>query len=262
MPNFTTASPTINAAIASTAQYGMMQRIYYSRTAGGVTAATTTSGGVTITRAPLRPQMPSNGSGVSGFIATNTWGFSNIAATGLLYGLEYDLGTLTVSGNTFTDGVAMPTKSVRGESIVTAASLVFVVVTTTLIATTPVLTITYTDQDGNTGQTAVLTLPTNAAVNTGFYIAPHLSSGDTGIRDVTNISISVGTAGAIKIYGVLPLMISTATVTASISNTLSPLNSPIVPYLIEPNEYIGFYRFNVTTGGEIFAGFNLVPETT
>lgn len=263
MANFTTASPTINAAIASSATNGMMQRMYYIRPAGAVTAATAASGGVTILRAPQRPQMPSNGSGVSGFIAANAWGFSGVANNGLIYGLEYELGTLTVSGNTFADGVTMPTKTVRGASITTAASLVFAVATVALTATTPVLTITYTDQDGNTGQTATLTLPTSPLINTGFYVTPHLASGDTGIKDITNISISTGTAGTIKVYGVLPLMISNQpSSNVGISNTLTPLNSTIVPYLIEPNEYIGFYKYGSTGFGEIFAGFNLVPETT
>lgn len=263
MANFTTASPTINAAIASSATNGMMQRMYYIRMSSSITAATAASGAVSVMRGTQRPQMPSNGSGVSGFIATNAWGFNNLVNTGLIYGLEYELGSLAVSGNTFTDGVAMPTKTVRNASITTAASLIFAVATVAVTATTPVLTITYTNQDGNTGQTATLTLPTSPVINTGFYVTPHLASGDTGIRDVTNMSISTGTAGTIKVYGVLPLMMSTgSSANVGIANVLSPFNSTIVPYLIEPNEYIGFYRFGSTGTGEIFAGFNLVPETT
>lgn len=263
MANFTTASPTINAAIASSATNGMMQRMYYIRMGSATTAATATSGSVSVMRGTQRPQMPSNGSGVSGFIAANAWGFNNLVNTGLIYGLEYELGSLAVSGNTFTDGVTMPTKTVRGASITTAASLIFAVATVAVTATTPTLTITYTDQDGNTGQTATLTLPTGPVINTGFYVTPHLASGDTGIRDVTNMSISTGTAGTIKVYGVLPLMMSTGPSTnVGIVNVLSPFNSTIVPYLIEPNEYIGFYRFGSTVAGEIYAGFNLVPETT
>lgn len=263
MANFTTASPTINAAISSTATNGMMQRMYYIRTTGTTTAATVASGGVSIVRGTQRPQMPTNGSGVSGFIAANAWGFNNLGSASIIYGLEYELGSLAVSGNAFTDGVTMPTKTVRGASITTAASLVFAVATVAVTATTPTLTITYTDQDGNTGQTATLTLPTSPVANTGFYVTPHLASGDTGIRDVTNISISTGTAGTIKIYGVLPLMISAqASANVGIANVLTPFNSTMVPYLIEPNEYIGFYRFGSTAAGEIYAGFNLVPETT
>lgn len=262
MANFTTASPTINAAIASSATNGMMIRTFYSRLASGTTtAATATSGGVTALRLPLRPQMPTNGTGVSGFIATNIWATNGIANTGIIVGLEYELGSLAVSGNTFTDGVAMPTKTVRGTSITTAASIIFAVVTVAVTATTPVLTITYTDQDGNTGNTATLTLPTSPLINTAFYVTPHLASGDTGIRDITNISISTGTAGTIKVYGILPLTISTSA-NAAISAGLTCMNSSIVPYLIEPNEYIGFYRFGATTATELYAGFALVPETT
>jgi hypothetical protein len=262
MANFTTASPTIDAAISSTATNGMMQRMYYFRTGATVTAATTTSGGVSLLRSPQRIQMPSsNGSGVSGFIATNVWGFTGASSTGMFFGLEYELGSLAVSTNTFTDGVAMPTKTVRGASITTAASLVFAVATVAVTATTPTLTITYTDQDGNTSNTATLTLPTSPVINTGFYVTPHLASGDTGIRDVTNISISTGTAGTIKVYGVLPLMISNNP-NNPFSTVLNCMNAPLVPYLIEPSEYIGTYRFGAVGAAEMFYGYNLTPETT
>ena len=261
MANFTTASPTIDAAI-SAATNGLMQRMYYFRGAAGNTAATTTSGSTSIFRCPQRIQMPSsNGSGIAGFIATNIFAFSRDAATGMFVGLEYELGSLAVSGNTFTDGVAMPTKTIRGTSITTAASLVFAVATVAVTATTPVLTITYTDQDGNTNQTATLTLPTSPLINTGFYVTPHLASGDTGIRDVTNISISTGSAGTIKIYGVLPLAASNQPVVPQ-ATTLHCMSTPLTPYLIEPNEYIAAYRFGSTSTPEMYFGFSLVPETT
>jgi hypothetical protein len=261
MANFTTAAPTLDAAIAATATNGMMQRMYYFRSAA-ITAATTNSGSVSITRSPQRIQMPSsNGSGISGFIATNVWGFNGAAATGMFFGLEYELGSLAVSSNTFTDGVPMPTKTVRGASITTAASLVFAVATVAVTSTTPTLTITYTDQDGTTGNTASLTLPTSPAINTGFYVTPHLASGDTGMRDVTNISISTGTAGTIKVYGVLPLMISQQPV-SPLATVLNCMSAPLVPYLIEPNEYIGAYRFGATASTEFFYGYSLTPETT
>lgn len=263
MANFTTASPTLDAAISAAATNGMMQRMYYSRTGLTVTAATINSGGVSILRSPQRIQMPSsNGSGVSGFIATNVWGFTGASNSGMFFGLEYELGSLAVSTNTFTDGVAMPIKTVRGASITTAASLVFAVATVAVTgATTPTLTITYTDQDGNTSNTATLTLPSNPSINTGFYVTPHLASGDTGIRDVTNISISTGTAGTIKVYGLLPLMISNNP-SSPFATVLNCMNAPLVPYLIEPNEYIGAYRFGVAGASELFYGYSLTPETT
>ena len=262
MANFTTATPTIDAALASSAANGTMQRLYHARYATGNTAATANSGGVSTLRVPTRIQMPSsNGTGVAGFIASNIWSISTNNNSMLVTGLEYEMGTLTVSGNTFTDGVAMPTKTVRGTSITTAASIAFAVVTTAVTATTPVLTITYTDQDGNTGQTATLTLPTSPIIHTGFYITPHLASGDTGIRDITNLSISTGTAGVIKIYGILPLSFNSTTV-APLPANLNFMSAPLVPYLIEPSEYIAVYRLGSTSSTEITFGFSLIPETT
>lgn len=261
MANFTTATPTINAALASSAANGIMHRAYYARTSA-TTAATVTSGAVSCTKAPIRVQMPSsNGTGVAGFIGSNMWGFTSVSQTGLVLGLDYELGSLAVSGNTFTDGVAMPTKTVRGASITTAASIVFAVATVAVTATTPVLTITYTDQDGNTGQTATLTLPTSPVINTAFYVTPHLASGDTGIRDITNISISTGTAGTIKVFGVLPLMITQNNI-APLASGINFMSAPLVPYLIEPSEYIGAYKFGSVSACDFHYGFSFISETT
>ena len=170
----------------------------------------------------------------------------------LVCAIEYDLGTLTVSGNSFADGVAMPTKTIRSTSITTASLMPVVVVTVTLTATTPVLTITYTDQDGNTGQTATLTLPTNASANSVFQITPHLAAGDTGIRDITGLSISTGTAGTLKVMGLLPLMIMSNT-TSQNANILDVLNIPTEQWLVEANDVIAFYRFGSNSANQLTA---------
>jgi hypothetical protein len=175
-------------------------------------------------------------------------------------GLEYALGTLTVSGNSFSGGVSMPTKDVMGSSITTACSEPLLVATVTLAATTPTITITYTDQDGNTGNSAVLTLPTNVAANSAFRIAPYLANGDTGIRAVTNISTSAGTAGTLVVYGMLPINMTVAA-GATPFGAISPLESPLPMYLCEAGERLAFYRYGSTSGTSLEVHLYAVAET-
>jgi hypothetical protein len=256
--NFTSATPTLNAAIAENARAGSFSRFIVSRMSTSATAATTSCGGVTGYRYPISIPIPTVGSGCAGYIGTNITAANEDGSTLMVVGLEYLLGTLTVSGNSFTNGVAMPTKTVRGASITTAASLCFAVVTTALTATSPVLTTTYVDQDGNSGASSTITIPTNALINSTYYLQPHLASGDLGMRDVTNLSISTGSAGVISVYGILPLLfVHTVSTTAFFSDLLS---STQVAYLIGAGESIGVYRFGATTASDLVLGLTLTPE--
>lgn len=216
------------------------------------TAANITSGYTTGQRFTRTFTQFAVGSGLTGVIYNPIYLSSEDLAVSLVAALEYVLGTLTVSGNSFADGVAMPTKTIRGTSLQTASLIPVVVATVTLVATTPVLTITYTDQDGNTGQTATLTLPTNVLANSVFLITPHLAAGDTGIRDITNISISTGTAGTLKVMGLLPLFIH-AGGAAHRTNYLNVLSVPTENWLVEANDVISFYRFGSNTTNELTA---------
>lgn len=232
--------------------------------AGATTAATATCGYVTAQRFNNPIVMPSMGSGVTGAWLTYCRMSSAASTTTCMAGLEYLLGTLTVSGNSYSDGVAMPTKTVKGTSVTTAASAIFAVVTTTMTATTPVLTINYTNQAGTTGRSCTITLPTNAAAGSAFLITPHLQSGDTGIRDLSasapnGLSISTGSAGVIKLYGVLPLSESASNFT-DVPYTPDPLTVPQVPILCEAAESVGFYRFGNTAQVIMRAALNFVPS--
>lgn len=67
---------------------------------------------------------------------------------------------------------------------------------TAIGATGATLTVTYTDQDGNTGQSATYVHPANAE-SVGQMFPFTLAAGDYGVRAVTNYSwsVSTGTAG-------------------------------------------------------------------
>lgn len=253
--NFTSATPSINAALNAAETYGPLRRVLFSRLAA-TTAANTTSGSISLQKA-LQYTFPTVGTGVGGYIVTSLQIDSEDLVLHLA-GYEKDLGTLAVSGNSFSGSASMPTKTVLGESLTTAACMAFVVVTAALTATTPVLTITYTDQDGNTSQTASLTLPTNAAVNSAFFIQPHLASNDTGIRSVTNMSISTGSAGTLKVFGMIPLNFN---VPANCVNATVPLMTSLPPIMFESGDTLGIYKNNAASS-DTTAFLVAVPETT
>jgi hypothetical protein len=242
----------INSQIAD----GAWRRQFAMNIATTTSAATTNSGAVTGQRFPYPIVAPSSfGAGITGMVL-NSAGIINSGGAGasFIVGLEYLLGTLTVSGNTFTDGVAMPTKKVRVNSetntMTGGAPLMMVVIRTTLTATAPVLTITYTDQDGNTGNSCALTLPNSTVANSAFMAHNHLASGDDGVRDITNISISTGTAGVIDVYGLFPIY----GCESGVSSGVPVMSVPHVPYLIEASENIRIYRFSTTSSGVPITG--------
>jgi len=182
-------------------------------------------------------------------MATN----NSTAAQPILCALEYNLGSVALATGTFTDGVAMPTKTIEGSAIQTASLLTMMVVTATLTATSPVITATYTDQSGNTGASCALTIPTNALVNSAFIMTPHLATGDTGVQDVTNITKSAGTAGTVAVRGLLPLAIGFQAGTAGHPLKIEPLTIQYPQFLVEASETIAFYCFGATGNPELIA---------
>ena len=84
----------------------------------------------------------------------------------------------------YTDGASIPTGGLR----------VFIVPTINIGPVPMDIGITYIDQFGLTKTTTVTTsVPAIATTGTHYQIV--LNSGDTGIRDVTNITIVGGTTG-------------------------------------------------------------------
>lgn len=252
------ATDSIDGMIESTATYGPMVRslLLYNQTAG--TAATTSSGYVT-TGYLGGMSIPALTSPVTSVIITSVDFMGDDSSTQIICGYAQDMGTLTISGNSFASGTAMPTRTIAGTSVTTASVMPLIQITTTLVATNPVITITYTDQDGNTGQTASLTIPTNAAINSCFLISPHLATGDTGIRAITNISTSAGTGGVLKIYGVIPIAYGINLSNAY--NIIQPLFNTLPLFPFVESDRLEFYRIGATSTTTVLAGVYGVPET-
>jgi hypothetical protein len=147
-------------------------------------------------------------SGVTGYIPTEfTWHMSaNPATRSLLLAECIDLGSLDISGasGTFTDGVAMPTRTELGTSRI-VANPVICDVTTILNATPGTLNVTYTDQDGNTAAGPATALTASCPVSSVGFLP--LNTGDIGVRDITAATRTLGTTptGVIRFWGVQPV---------------------------------------------------------
>lgn len=243
--------------IASAVNKGALSRIIALRNAAG-SASTLTSGGSSTYRNPSSFIVPSVGAGLTGMYLT-ACNMDSGGRNGLMAALEYVLGSLTVSGNTFSSGVSMPTKTILGNSVQTASVAPYLVVASNLSSVNPTVTITYTNQDGVTGRTAVLTLTTNVIAGSAFSLIPHLQSGDTGVQAVTNISISVGTAGVLRVYGLLKLGMGSSAA-SGMGRMIQPLTMPSGMFLCEPGESIGFYRSGDVAAGDIYVWIAGVAE--
>lgn len=250
------ASPvlSISQALANESQYGNIRQALQFVTAT-TSAATTTSGGSTSQRMGSYTVPTLSGATYYYMTSYKEWVGTNTAS---FPALEVTLGTLTVSGNSFSSGSSMPTRTIQGgSSTQLATSKAVLVVTTVMTATAPVITITYTNQAGTTGHTATLTLGNNPIANSVYFLEQHLQSGDTGIRAVTNISTSAGSAGVLTVLGLLPLSSHPGnTAGASIYNGI--LQNAITLYPLQAADVVGFYR-NTNTSGVNLITFNLAP---
>jgi len=245
---------SIDAILDTAATNGPWSRVYAGQIAA-TTSATANSGYVTSQRFPTAMTMPAMTS-VSTFYLTHFRAVSSQAPVILLLADEYLLGTLNTGTNAFTDGVAMPSKLIEGASTQTATQLAVAVVSTALGASTSALTITYTNQGGTANQTATMTLPNSSAVNSAFMIDPHLATNDTGIQDVTSLSVATTFTGVVKIYGLIVLGLAaqgTGAASSSQAIGLDCLSAPIFPWPVAAADALGFYSFGTANAMDVVA---------
>lgn len=192
--------------------------------------------------------MPSLPSGVTNYIPTRVSAFSQQGSNwALLFAWLIDLGSINISGasGTFTDGSAMPTVTEAGVSRVMDSAMI-AVVDTALNATPGTLTVTYTDQDGNSQTTAAHTMVASSIA--GSASPMRLVSPDTGVRDITAAARAAGTTptGVVRFYGVIPI------------TTISPFQSSTV-YC---ENLVGPSGFNpVRQGGSALLGIFALNNT-
>lgn len=249
MPN------SFDKLLALNSQYGPFTRLVCSAETAASPAANATSGLISIHRCKTPLTVPSFNGPTEAFLTYCDMAYGGNRALPLM-ALEYNLGNINMSSGTFTAGVSMPTKTIEGSSIQTASMLTCATVTSAVTATTPGLTITYTDQDGNTGQTCSMTLPSSPVLNTAYLMTPHLANGDTGVQAVTNCTKSAGSAGTITFYGLLPLAVGVSS-QSMLSGASNPLNTPLPNFPIEAADVLSWWIFNSQQAQDFFCAFTL-----
>lgn len=175
---------------------------------GELTATSVTFGGnqSSYSRIGWSQLMPGSlPTGVTGFICTSVAFASSTAGINCIIAYLVNLGSLDISGPTFTDGSTMPTVTECGVSRKLASSIMCEV-TTALNATPGTVTVTYKDQDDNTAEAnTAQTLPASAPVGSAGLIS--LNAGDWGAVDITTATRGAGTTptGVIKFWGLIPV---------------------------------------------------------
>lgn len=153
--------------------------------------------------------LPALPSGVSGYIPTclqSAVGLVSVPRI-MMYCEVINLGSLDISGPTFTDGDAFPTRMVLGTSRQLSGPVFCEIENAALAAAPGSMTITYVDQDGNAAETtASLALPTTNANPQTVGPIP-LNTGDVGVRDITAATRTGGTTptGTLRFWGIIPI---------------------------------------------------------
>lgn len=237
---------SVEEALRSAHLWKRFDRSVVIRNAAASTAGTTASGSMSGRRMDATVTLPAMTGPTGAYCMRASVGSLPGQALALV-AVETELGSLAVATDTFTAGSAMRSRRDRvGASVQADAQLVALVATVALTATTPTITITYTNQDGVGSRTATVLLPTSIAVNTAFLLRPdQLQAGDTAIRSVENISKSAGTAGTLKLFGLNPIGVEAQ------SGLLIGANDSIqVPkecVEVYAGENIGFYAMGLTS---------------
>jgi hypothetical protein len=112
----------------------------------------------------------------------------------------------TGAGTTISNAAGKPARFANGKDVKLGA----IVAGTALGAASPLITVTYTDQDGNTGNSGFLSAAANSlpigALLSGAAIAvpgsPEMlfAAGDTGVRDLVSYTTAGGTTGTVTFF--------------------------------------------------------------
>lgn len=178
--------------------------------------------------------IPSMPSGVSAFIVTKAEIGTGPQVGSHLLCKRVLLGTLDISTNVFTDAGVMPSLTELGVSRQIPGPILVEYVTA-LGGTPGTLTLTYTDQDGNTAAGGALTMPSGVAGSATVY---PLSSPDWGAVDVTAAVRGGGAAptGTVAIYGLYEPLGSLTAYATSMWNPMSFLGADFNPVRLDAGD--------------------------
>jgi hypothetical protein len=159
--------------------------------------------------------------GVTAYIPTRV-SVSSPASCAFLICELFNLGSIDISGasGTYTDGIAMPTRTVLGTST-QIPGMCIMEATTALNATPGTLTTTYIDQSGNAAEAAAAqNLGASSTVGSCSFLIPN--SPDLGVTNITAASRSGGTTptGVITYWGCIPIALVPSTTTVAVVDNL------------------------------------------
>lgn len=224
-------------------------------TAGTGAVKTRTSGGA------LAQQNPAGGDTLHVVGGT----FQGSVGTQML--LLYDrLWDMTMNMTTDPQAVDAANRPNRYQTGTTApGSFISAEVTTVLPASSPTVTITYVDQDGNTAEAgAAQTIQSSAAVNTVPFPAPNwfypLNAGDTGVRYITNVDLSAAMASGVVSWFVGHVLAFVPIPTANVPVILDGINTAFNLAKVETDACLAFMEIakGATTATNWWADLLLV----
>lgn len=164
---------------------------------------------------------------------------STVSGIVLVYDRIWGWGTSTFVNGTYSTNPPNQSSDVyrpsTGEGIEYWAS-----VTTVMSATAHTLTATYTDQSGNTGHSATVTLPASAPVARAYPLTR--AAGDYGAQRLTALAGSSVPTGAFNIMAIRKIL--SVGVVANVPRRLTAIDLGLKP--LEANACLGVMFYNPT----------------
>lgn len=187
--------------------------------------------------------------------------FNITNAVPMFIGEMFNMGNLNLATNTFTDGVAMPTRTQGGASNQTWSPVIMEFTNSAGGNATPGnVTVTYTNQSGTGSKSSgSMALGASAPQGSGSFMV--LASGDTGAQDITAAVQSGGTTptGTITFWGFLPIdMISP--VAQSIGGATALIPQGIIARLGTSTQLL-VWGMNSTAAGRVSGWVNCVGDS-
>jgi hypothetical protein len=185
--------------------------------------------------------------GASGiFIPTRAWAAAATAGTETLIGGALSMGSFNVSTNAFTDGSSVAAPRSFGRLIGC--------VTTVMSATATTITVTYTDDQGNTGNTTTgVAFAASSPVGNCYDFPLATTTGqmrDNGVRDVTAVSDTAAPTGVVELFG----FNTTLDARAPTANVIEWSTSDI-GQIANPEQMMILFKQAATTAQNRHAGF-------
>lgn len=257
-------------SLIASAAAGKVQTIEFAKTMGVAGAA---GACVSFWEAS---SMPPSGAGGTGLTArdctpavTGALSFANATAPDTLhliaayaYASAASIGSLIiydrvadVSGIDLTDTNVQTVSMGSLPRYATGAGVqMFLEVTTTIVGT-PVLTIDYTDQDGNAATTPAVTCAANSAQRFAYSTGPYipLAAGDTGVRSVDSVDLSAGgSSGVARLVFARPIAIVPLLSAATVVEKDYVTQTPRLPQLYDDHCLGLFLVCSSTTTGSVY----------